>query len=90
MNLQQLRTFREVAAELSFTRAAEKLHYAQSSVTSQIRNLEEAVGAPLFDRSGRRISLTDAGMRLLPYADEILHIVEAAQKEVDETVIEAS
>lgn len=89
MNLQQLRTFREVAAELSFTRAAKKLHYAQSSVTSQIKNLEEAVGAPLFDRSGRRIALTDAGARLLPYVEKILHTAEAAQREVDETAIEA-
>lgn len=86
MNLQQLRTFCEVATELSFTRAAIKLHYAQSSITAQIRNLEEAVGARLFDRRGRRIALTDAGARLLPYAMHMLYLAEAAQREVGETV----
>ncbi|MBX6384601.1 MAG: LysR family transcriptional regulator [Microbispora sp.] len=89
VNLQQLRTFREVAAELSFTKAARKLHYAQSSVTAQIRNLEEAVGATLFDRRSRRISLTEAGARLLPYAETMLSIAAAAQRDVGQTVTAA-
>ncbi|GAB3898877.1 hypothetical protein GCM10027612_57840 [Microbispora bryophytorum subsp. camponoti] len=89
VNLQQLRTFCEVATELSFTMAAKKLHYAQSSVTAQIRSLEEAVGAVLFDRRGRRIALTKAGTRLLPYAEMMLCIAEAAHKEVCDAVTAA-
>ncbi|MFG3496018.1 LysR family transcriptional regulator [Streptomyces sp. NPDC047928] len=82
MLLQQLRTFREVATERSFTRAARNLHYAQSSVTTQIKNLEESIGAVLFDRTHRQVSLTEAGIRLLPYADEIIRMVDRARREV--------
>ncbi|MDX3589418.1 LysR family transcriptional regulator [Streptomyces europaeiscabiei] len=82
MQLQQLRAFREVATELSITRAARNLHYAQSTVTTQIKNLEEAVGAELFDRSRRQLSLTDAGLRLLPHAERIIDIAAAARREI--------
>ncbi|MCT2594733.1 LysR family transcriptional regulator [Streptomyces sp. N2-109] len=82
MQLHQLRAFREVARLRSFTRAAQHLHYAQSSVTAQIQNLEEIVGAPLFDRGGRRIALTEAGRCLLPYAEQVLTLVETARHEV--------
>ncbi|MET7453897.1 LysR family transcriptional regulator [Streptomyces sp. NPDC005574] len=86
MQFQQLRAFREVAAELSFTRAAKNLHYAQSTVTTQIKNLEEAVGADLFDRSQRQLALTEAGLRLLPHAERIIEIAETARREVASTV----
>ncbi|MFY1675624.1 MULTISPECIES: LysR family transcriptional regulator [unclassified Streptomyces] len=82
MQIQQLRAFREVARELSFTRAARNLHYAQSSVTAQIKSLEEAVGAQLFDRTRRQLSLTAAGVSLLPHADRIMEITEAARRDV--------
>ncbi|MET7484785.1 LysR family transcriptional regulator [Streptomyces sp. NPDC005538] len=83
MELQRLRAFREVARELSFTRAAQNLHYSQPSVTAQIKSLEETVGAPLFVRRGNRsVELTPAGARLLPYADRILELVEAAHLEI--------
>jgi DNA-binding transcriptional LysR family regulator len=82
MELQHLRAFREVARELSFTRAARNLHYAQSSITAQVKSLEEHLGARLFHRGGRYIALTDAGTRLLPYAEQILGLVEAARREV--------
>ncbi|MFB7662845.1 LysR family transcriptional regulator [Kitasatospora sp. NPDC056138] len=82
MQLQQLRAFCEVAAQLSFTRAARNLHYAQSSVTAQIQRLEEALGAQLFDRSCRQIVLTPAGRRLLPYAAQILRMADAAHEQV--------
>ncbi|CAM5651886.1 LysR family transcriptional regulator [Streptomyces pilosus] len=82
MQFHQLRAFREVAAELSFTRAAKNLHYAQSTVTAQIKNLEEAVGTELFDRSRRRLALTEAGARLLPHAERIIQIAETARREV--------
>jgi DNA-binding transcriptional LysR family regulator len=68
----QLRTFRTVAATLSFTRSAEILDYAQSSVSAQIRGLEDELGAPLFDRIGRRVALTEAGKRVLAYTDRAM------------------
>ncbi|MBY8865755.1 MULTISPECIES: LysR family transcriptional regulator [Streptomyces] len=83
MDLQRLRAFREVARELSFTRAARNLHYSQPTVTAQIKGLEESVGTPLFVRRGNRaIELTAAGARLRPYADQILDLVEAARSEL--------
>jgi DNA-binding transcriptional LysR family regulator len=82
MQFQQLRAFREVAAELSFTQAAKNLHYAQSTVTAQIKNLEESVGTELFDRSRRQLALTEAGVRLLPHAERIIEIAETARREI--------
>ncbi|MET8976256.1 LysR family transcriptional regulator [Streptomyces sp. NPDC004539] len=82
MEFRQLVTFRKVAALLSFTRAAEELNYAQSSVTSQIRALENSLGVELFDRLGGRIRLTPAGLRLVEHAERILESVEVARAEV--------
>ncbi|MGW5638964.1 LysR family transcriptional regulator [Streptomyces sp. NPDC003832] len=84
MQIQQLRAFREVAAELSVTRAARNLNYAQSTVTAQIQNLEESVGAALFDRSRRQLALTEAGERLLPYARIIIDAAEEGRRAVAE------
>ena len=81
VHLQQLRAFCEVADGLSFTQAARNLHYAQSTITTQIRNLEESVGADLFDRSGRQVALTPAGLRLLPYARRIIQLTETARRD---------
>ena len=78
MELRQLRTFRAVAENLSFTRAAGELGYVQSSVTVQIQNLEKELGVPLFDRVGRRVALTDAGRRLLGYSEKLLDLEEEA------------
>lgn len=63
-----LKTFLAVAAGLSFRQAAKDLHYAPSSVSSQIKALEEELGVALFDRAGREILLTEAGRRLLGHA----------------------
>lgn len=82
MEIQQLKTFRTAALELSFTRAALKLGYAQSSITAQIKALEKEIGAPLFDRLGRRVVLTDTGRRLLPYAGGILDLESEARRAV--------
>ena len=71
MEFRQLKTFRVVSQLLSFTRAAEQLHMAQSSVSAQIRGLEEEFGVMLFDRIGRRVMLTDAGRKLHDYACRI-------------------
>lgn len=82
MELRQLRVFRAVAQRMSFTRAAEELGYAQSSVTAQVKSLERELGVSLFDRLGRGISLTDAGRQLLWHAKGLLELEERARAEV--------
>ncbi|MFJ3584788.1 LysR family transcriptional regulator [Streptomyces sp. NPDC090127] len=79
MDLKQLTTFHRVATLLSFTRAAADLKYAQSSVTAQVKSLEVALGVELFERLRGRIRLTPAGERLIPYAEQILSLVEEAR-----------
>ena len=71
LNFHHLRYFWAVAGERSVTRAAEKLHISQPTVSAQIRELEEALGEKLFVRSGRKLLLTDAGRLVQRYADEI-------------------
>ena len=82
MDPRQLETFRAVASTLSFTQAAERLDYAQSSISAQIQALEKEIGAPLFNRVGKRVELTDAGERLLPYADRIVEMTDEARSVV--------
>jgi DNA-binding transcriptional LysR family regulator len=78
-----LRAFVTVAEELSFTRAAERLVLAQQALSSQVRQLETRLGAQLFERTTRRVSLTPAGERLLPHARAALAAVEAGVREVE-------
>ncbi|MFC5529019.1 LysR family transcriptional regulator [Cohnella yongneupensis] len=82
MELTYLKTFREVAKSGSYTRAAETLGYAQSSVTTQIQKLEAAYGAVLLERYGRGMKLTLAGETLLQYADEIARLHEESKEVV--------
>ncbi len=82
MDIRQLATFQAVARFLSFNRAAEELHYAQSSISSQIQSLEEELGVRLFDRLGRRVLLTEAGGKLLRYAERMLELAEETRSEV--------
>jgi DNA-binding transcriptional LysR family regulator len=67
----KLRVFRVVADTLNFRRAADELHLTQPAVTSQIKTLEEGLGIALFDRIGRDITLTPAGITLLQYVRQI-------------------
>ncbi|MFH2218688.1 MAG: LysR family transcriptional regulator [Pseudomonadota bacterium] len=78
MEIRHLRAFQTVARFLSFNRAANELNYAQSSISAQIQALEEELGVRLFDRLGRRILLTEAGVRLLQYAEKILDLADEA------------
>jgi DNA-binding transcriptional LysR family regulator len=82
MEVRQLQIFRILAEELNFTRTAELVHTVQSNVTAQIRALEEELGVPLFDRLGRRVTLTDAGHRFLPFAVQALVAMEQGQSVV--------
>jgi len=74
MDLRNLRVFIEVAELNSFTRAGEKLGYSQPTVSFQIKQLEQELGVPLFDRIGHTVSLTDAGHRVLAYAQDICRL----------------
>lgn len=82
MEIRHLRTFCSVAKLLSFNKAAEQLHYAQSSVSAQIQALEDDLDVRLFDRLGRRIMLTEAGDRLLEYAGKILDLADETRAEI--------
>jgi DNA-binding transcriptional LysR family regulator len=77
MELTQLRTFREVAQTLNFTRAAERLHLTQSAVSHQIKALEQELGEPLFIRAKRGVRLSEAGKSALDYARRILDETDA-------------
>lgn len=68
MELRQLRYFLKAGELLHFTKAAEAVHISQSTLSQQIRQLEEELGTPLFDRIGKRVMLTEAGRRFLQYA----------------------
>jgi DNA-binding transcriptional LysR family regulator len=80
MEMRQLQMFVALAEELNFTRTAERLHTVQSNVTSHVRHLEEELGVQLFDRYPRRVALTDAGARFLPYAQRVLTTVDEARR----------
>jgi DNA-binding transcriptional LysR family regulator len=82
MELRQVETFLAVAEELSFSRAASRLGYVQSSVSVQVASLERELGAPLFDRLGRRIALTDAGRVMLRYSGRLLNLAEETREAV--------
>lgn len=79
MDLRQLTTFRTIAQTSSFSRTAEALSYAQSTVSAQIQALEEELGVALFDRLGKKVILTEAGKRLLGYAEKMLDLAEEAR-----------
>jgi LysR family transcriptional activator of nhaA len=76
LNYHHLRVFWTAAREGGVTRASEKLHVSQPTITIQIRALERALGQKLFARSGRRLILTDAGRAAFRYADEIVGLGE--------------
>jgi DNA-binding transcriptional LysR family regulator len=74
MDSKQLRTFRTVARNLSFSKAAVELNFAQSTVSAQIRALENELRLTLFDRLGKKVVLTDTGKNVLEYANRFMAI----------------
>jgi LysR family transcriptional regulator, low CO2-responsive transcriptional regulator len=84
MDFDQLETFLEVARLSSFSRAAEKRFRTQPAISSQIRALEEEVGAKLLDRSGGKVSLTASGKLFQKYAEEMLESRKSALRAVGE------
>ncbi|MBR0800084.1 LysR family transcriptional regulator [Bradyrhizobium jicamae] len=79
LDLELLRSFVSVVDARGFTRAGERVHRTQSTVSQQIRRLEVDVGQPLLIRSGKDVSLTEAGERLLSYARRLLALAEEAR-----------
>jgi DNA-binding transcriptional LysR family regulator len=90
MDLARLRVFQAVADEGSFSRAARKLFLSQPAVTQHIQALEAELGVPLFDRLGRRTTLTPAGVSLSQHVPQILGMVRAAETAAREAGGEAS
>lgn len=84
MEIHQLRYFLAVSRLRSFTRAAEHEHVAQPSLSQQILKLEDELGAKLFNRLGRSITLTRFGERFEPRARRVLAEIEGARQEMDE------
>ncbi|MFE0146038.1 LysR family transcriptional regulator [Nonomuraea sp. NPDC059007] len=84
MELRQLEYFVSVVEEGGFTKAAAKLHVAQPGVSAQVKQLERELGQPLFDRSGRSVTLTEVGRAVLPYARAALWAVTGMRDVVDE------
>jgi DNA-binding transcriptional LysR family regulator len=82
MELWQLRTFKEIAETLNFTKASENLYLTQSAVSHQIKALEDELGVRLFIRGTRGVSLTDAGEAALEHAVRILDEAEKMRQSV--------
>ncbi|MEO9255265.1 MAG: LysR family transcriptional regulator [Tepidiformaceae bacterium] len=76
MELAQLEAFLQVAHHRSFSRAAEALFLTQPSVTARIQSLEREIGERLFERTGRSVTLTDAGHAFMPHAQRALTAVQ--------------
>ncbi len=86
MELRQIEYFLAVTEERHFTRAAELLHISQSGLSAGIRSLERELGAPLFERTTRRVELTPAGLALLPHARSVAAAVMAGRDAVVATI----
>jgi DNA-binding transcriptional LysR family regulator len=83
VELRHLEYFVAVAAELNFSRAAERIHVVQSALSASVGKLEKELGVELFDRSKRQIALTAAGEVFLAQAREVLHTAHRARTSVD-------
>ncbi|MUK87835.1 LysR family transcriptional regulator [Ornithinibacillus sp. L9] len=83
MELRHLITFKTIVETGGFKKAAEELGYAQSSVTGHIKELEEELGKPLFDRLGRNITLTQAGKDFFPYAIDIIKLYSKSKEVIN-------
>jgi LysR family transcriptional regulator, low CO2-responsive transcriptional regulator len=78
--LRQMKVFQTVAEQLNYTRAAELLHLSQPAVSMQVKQLEESVGLPLFEHTGRKIKLTEAGREIHQYARTMFQTFEEMEE----------
>ena len=84
VTVHQLRIFKLVADDHSFSRAAAQLHLSQPAVSHQVKALSAAIGAPLFEEFGRRTQLTETGRLVYEHAGRILSEFEVAGRAIDE------
>jgi len=84
LTFRQLKVFESAARHLSYTRAAEELHLSQPGVSMQIKQLEEAVGLPLFEQIGKKMHLTHAGREVFTYSQSIGHLLDEAEDVLEE------
>jgi LysR family transcriptional regulator, low CO2-responsive transcriptional regulator len=84
LTLRQLLVFESTARNLSFSRAAEELHLTQPGVSTQLKNLEERIGMPLFEQMGRRIFLTAAGREVFNHARAIQQQLTFLEHSIDQ------
>jgi LysR family cyn operon transcriptional activator len=84
MELRQLRYFIKSAELLNFTEAAHSLYISQSTLSQQIKQLEDELGMPLFDRIGKRVRLTEAGSQFLPFARLTVSDAEGGRAVIDD------
>jgi|SRR5271165_170285 len=84
INLDQLRIFQAVAQSRSFTRAAAAVHLTQPGISKHIKQMEEYFGVLLFDRSGKKATLTEPGAILYEATQEIMAIIDAAERHIDD------
>lgn len=82
MDIYQLRYFLAVVETSNFSRAAERAFVSQPTLSTGIKKLETELGAPLFNRDARKISLTEAGRRFLPHARTIIYECNAAKTDI--------
>ncbi|MBG9795594.1 LysR family transcriptional regulator [Paenibacillus dendritiformis] len=90
MDIKQLYYFVTVADQLSYSKAAQKLHISQPSLSNAIKNLEHEVGSPLLERSTRKIELTDAGKVLYTKSLQLLSQMNILKKEMQEVRLTGS
>lgn len=90
MEIRTLITFSKIAELNSFSKAADQLGYAQSTVTMQIKQLENELEVPLFDRMGKSIYLTEDGKQFLIYANQLIYLAEKAREDVAKKIPKGS
>ena len=79
MELKSLYTVKKIIETGSYLNASKALNYAQSTITSQIQQLEQELKFPLFERIGRRNYLTTGGQEFLPHAVQIVHTLQKSK-----------
>ena len=80
MNIRGITIVKAILSEGSFQKAAQRLNCSQSTITFQVRQLEDELSLRLFEKMGRRMVLSQAGKDILPYMDSILHSVRAIEE----------
>src|SRR3954454_22848599 len=85
IDVRKLRLLRELHARGTVAAVADALAYSPSGVSQQLAQLQREAGVPLTERVGRRLRLTDAGLRLVEHADVLLAQLELAEAELQET-----